>query len=311
MRFTTKTALCLAISTLGGTTAAYADDGYVPYYASQNYQYANMAPAQDAQGIPTTRATSTNAAPVQSAELRPTSDFYHYNNELWAAAGSSLLNYKETVKPIPDSDRGQIPSFAAGFDVMTRNDVYFAADVAGAFGNGHYNGAEYDSGTHAYDIPYETSTHETVVNVDTKLGQGFELSDYAMITPYFNFGWRYWDRDIQSNSQEDYQQYELLVGVMFQIEPINHLFLTAYGAGGTTVGTNMHTAGRDFNIGGSGIEKVGGKIGYDVTKRVEIFSTIDFDHFHYVASPVNAGALEPSSRTEDTTFRVGVGYHFR
>jgi hypothetical protein len=308
LRFATQTDLGLALFALSGATAAHADADYVPYYAkAQGPYYSNVTSPSPAVPVP--------PRPGQP-RWQSATPLFHFNNTIWAAAGASELNYKETVSPIPDSDRGELPSFAAGIDFMTRNNLYLSADGSVAVGNAHYNGALYDSGTGIYDIPYETSTHETVVNVNGKIGQGFSLSDRAMFIPYLDVGFRYWDRKLGAGQGEEYQNYDVLGGVMFEYTPIDRLILSAYGAGGTTFGATMRTSGHDFDLGGSGIEKVGGKIGYDLTKRIELFSTVDYDHFHYVGSPwvllsSTTEAREPSSRTEDTTLRVGIGYHFR
>ncbi len=58
--------------------------------------------------------------------------------------------------------------------------------------------------------------------------------------------------------------------------------------------------------------KLGGKVGYDLTQRFEIFTTFDYDAFRYGASAESAAGLyEPNSHTEETTERIGLAYHFK
>jgi hypothetical protein len=57
--------------------------------------------------------------------------------------------------------------------------------------------------------------------------------------------------------------------------------------------------------------KFGGKIGYGLSKQIELFTTLDYDHFRYGQSPLAAdSSSEPKSKTEDTTLRMGLGYRF-
>jgi len=238
------------------------------------------------------------------------------NSEIWGSAGTSLLNYNEDISTpnIPDSEHGWTPSLAVGVDYMGSRNLYFALEGSVAFGNDNYNGSLYDQNTGNYDIPYQSTTHETITNVDGKFGKGFALSNIVMLTPYVELGFRYWERNLGGGDVEDYQNFDTLGGLMFQIAPTNRLILTAYGSAGTTFAASMkaNVTGDTYDLGSAGMYKVGGKIGYDLTQRLELFTTLDYDAFRYGQSPLQAdGTLEPSSHTEDTTLRVGLGYHFR
>jgi hypothetical protein len=106
---------------------------------------------------------------------------------------------------------------------------------------------------------------------------------------------------------------------LLQFSPTSRLVLSAYGAAGTTLGAQMKdSSGNSYDLGSSGVYKVGGKVGFDVAPRIELFTTLDYDHFHYTKSPWYTDASnpayvvkEPTSRTEETTMRVGMAYEFR
>jgi hypothetical protein len=241
------------------------------------------------------------------------------NSAIWGAVGTGFFNYKEPSSPpdIPDSEHGWNPSLAAGLSYMNNSNWYSAFEGNVAFGDDKYNGSTYDSNTGYYDIPYLGTTHETITNIDGKFGKGFSLGNSIMLTPYGELGFRYWDRNLGAGQVEDYQNFDVLGGLMLQIAPTNRLILTGYGSAGTTFAGRMKTDGLDNNLGDASMYKIGGKVGYDLTQRVELFTTLDFDHFHYVKSPwqydANLGGyiMEPTSFTDDTTMRVGLAYHFK
>ncbi|MGB9153470.1 MAG: hypothetical protein WCD70_10330 [Alphaproteobacteria bacterium] len=232
------------------------------------------------------------------------------DSEIWGSFGGSFLNYKEpSAAPyLPDSEHGMLPSIAAGVSYMGYKDLYLALEGNVSFGDANYNGAYYYYPT----TPLQGTTHETISNVDGKIGKGFALGNSEMLTPYVELGFRSWDRNLGGGDVEDYQNFDTLAGVMLQIAPTSSLILSAYGSAGTTFAAQMTSAPDTYNLGSSGVYKIGGKIGYDLTQRVELFTTLDYDHFRYGQSAVAAdGSYEPNSNTEDTTLRVGLGYHFK
>jgi hypothetical protein len=242
------------------------------------------------------------------------------DNSFWGSMGSSFFNYKESTSAtgqIPDSQHGLLPSFAAGVNYMgDNNNIYFALDGSLSLGKDLYKGAIYDKITSSYDVPYETITRETITAIDGKIGKGFAFWDSVMITPYVDIGFRYWDRNLGDGSSEDYDNFDALGGAMAQFSPLDRLTLSAYGATGLTFAGRMETAGTTFNLGSAGVYKLGGKIGYNLTQHVELFTSLDYDHFHYVKSGVEQitpweYAFEPSSATSDTAVRLGLAYHFR
>ena len=240
------------------------------------------------------------------------------DNEIWGSVGTSLFNYKEpAAKPdLPDSEHGWLPSLAAGVSMLNvgetngiiPSNLYVAIDTNVSFGDAHYNGAYLGAPT----TPLQGTTNETIVNVDGKLGRGFALGYDAMLIPYGEVDFHDWRRDLGAGQVETYLNLNALGGAMLQIAPTNRLVLSGYAAAGTTLDARLKDSnGNTFDLGNSGVYKVGGKIGFALAPRTELFTTLDYDHFHYVQSPPVGGFYEPTSRTEDTTMRVGLGYQFR
>jgi len=233
------------------------------------------------------------------------------DNAVWGSFGTSFLNYKESVTPIPDSEHGWLsdPSLAAGATFLTDSGLYFAFDGSYTYGHTNYNGAYF----FFPNRPLQGTTRDTIGTIDGKIGRSFILNKLMTLTPYMNIGFRHWDRDFGQGQNEHYENMDALGGLLFQVSPVNRLILSAYAAAGTTFGAQMQPDGSNtYDLGDSGIYKLGGKVGFDVTKRVEVFTTLDFDQFHYVQSSVASdGTYEPTSRTSDTTMRIGAAYHFR
>ncbi|MDE1901726.1 MAG: hypothetical protein KGI37_08795 [Alphaproteobacteria bacterium] len=237
------------------------------------------------------------------------------DNEIWGSAGASFLNYKEEIPSpyLPDSEHATLPSAAIGITMLgypgqgLASNLYLSIEGTGTFGDANYNGAYLQTPT----TPLHATTTEHIWTLDSKIGKAFPLGPAAMLIPYADIGYRYWSRNLGSGYIEDYQNGELLGGLMLQIAPTSRLVLTGYGAAGTTFSPQMATGGETYNLGSAGAYKLGGKIGYSLTQRVELFTTLDYDAFRYGISGADPyGYYEPTSHTEDTAWRVGIGYHF-
>ncbi len=229
------------------------------------------------------------------------------NTAYWGSVGAAQLNYKEAVSPVPDSQYGWIPSVALGAGFMGSSGFYVAAESSVSFGDDRYRGAYLS----APSVPIETTTHASIVTVDAKVGQGFVVGGNSVVTPYFNLGYRYWERDLGNTQVEYYHHYAALGGAMFQYSLTDKVVLSAYSAAGLTFGAQMRTGGVDYDLGSAAVYKLGGKIGYKLSERYELFTSLDFDHFQYVKSDVIGGIYEPSSFTSDTAVRVGIAYHLK
>lgn len=245
------------------------------------------------------------------------------NSSVWGAAGAEFLNYKEAVTPIPNSQTGWIPSFAAGGSYMTDSKWLFGGDASVSLGSDLYKGALVLGG--GSQVPYQGNTRATIVTVNGKVGRGFALTRSLMATPYLDVGFRFWKRNLGDGQREEYHHVESLLGGMLQYSPTSKLVFSGYGGIGATFGTHMRsyiqtstgTSQLQFSLGPTVIYKIGGKIGYDITRRFEIFSTLDFKHFRYAHSPAVYDSsdgnyyYEPGSFTNETTARVGLAYHLK
>lgn len=235
------------------------------------------------------------------------------DSEVWGSFGTSLFNYQESVAPpnIPDSDHGWQPSLAGGASYLTSQDFYFALEGSADFGNAAYTGSAL-IGPNSTTTPLQDTNREVVSSVDGKAGKAFALTNEVMLTPYVEAGFNYWHRDLGQSQQENFQNFDAQVGAMVQVSPIDKLVLTGYGSVGPTFAARMRSSGQNYDLGGSTMYKAGGKVAYGLTPRLDVFTTLDYEAFRYGQSPVLLdGSSEPGSRTQETTIRVGVGYHFK
>lgn len=232
------------------------------------------------------------------------------NNAYWGAVGAFQINYKESVDPIPNSQRGWVPSVALGMSYMGAQGLYLAFDGSLSAGSDRYRGALYNAGTGLYDIPHQEDTNLTMTTLNGRAGRGFLVNSSVIITPYLDLGFRYWERDLNSFT-EVYRNFEILGGVLFQYSPTDRLVFSAYGAAGTTFEAEMELGSVEYPLGSAAVYKAGGKIGYNLSERLQLFTSLDYNHFRFVKSEVIGGMYEPSSRTDGTALRVGLAYQMR
>ena len=237
------------------------------------------------------------------------------DNEIWLSGGTGFFNYKEPASAatgyLSDSEQKWLPSIAAGISGLTKNNLYLALEGSYTFGKADYDG---DACLTSYPytcMPLKSQTKESISMVDGKVGYAFVLGSKVMLIPYGEFGYRYWNRNLGAGQVEDYDNFDALGGLMLQVSPTNKLVFSLYGSAGTTISPEAKSATDTFNLGNATMCKAGGKIGYDLTQHVELFTTLDYDHFHYVQSAVQPdGYFEPDSHTDETAIRIGVAYHF-
>jgi hypothetical protein len=319
IRFSTKTALFIALTTLISATAAHADSGYQPYYSSSTrdaIQFTNTTPPQ-ASGVAVTpvyapgqpsnwqqpKVTVQQGTPTEVPEnWNNDTSLFHFNNTAWGSAGTEFLNFKRYGLTGSTSDRGWMPSIEGGASYATHDNLYFELDGSDTF----------DNVTH--HAPVQTTVRETTYTADGKIGQGFYVANPSvMLIPYVDVGYRHWTRNNSNGATEQYfHNFATMGGLMVEATPNDRIFLAAYGAGGTTLGAQMTSGGDSYKLGSSGVYDVGGKVGFNLTQRIELFSTLDYLHFRYGQSSINSdNTVESSSATNETTVRVGLGYHFR
>jgi hypothetical protein len=232
------------------------------------------------------------------------------DNAAWISGGGSLFKYKEPIDPpnLPDSERKWLPSGALGGSFLTpQNNIYVSAEGSLTRGDADYKGAYLFSPT----TPLKSTTLETIFEADGKIGQGFALGSSMMFIPYAELGFRHWERNLGRGQVEDYQNSDILGGLMIQISPFEKWVLSGYGSAGSTFASQMKADPDKFQLGNAGMYKMGGKLGYELTKKTQIFTSYEYDYFRYLQSAVSSrGFYEPTSDTEETAIRVGLAYHF-
>jgi hypothetical protein len=320
-----RATLCsLALLAGFGLRAAHAQNAYQPYYLDRDSVQFSRAAFSPATGIspyyvpapsppavlPVDYHTQTET-PSEASAIRRSDDALSFS------FGGDFLNYKESLSPMTDGEKGWMPSFGLGASYLTQNNWYLAGDGSLSFGDVRYNGALENAST-GQATPLQDWTHETVVTVDGKIGKGIALNNSNMLIPYTDLGVRFWDRDIRGayGYVEDYSSFHWLGGLMYQTNPFGQLVLSTYGSYGLVFGSKMMTQGTTLVMGNAAMLKIGGRMSYPLSDRLDLFSTLDFTHFRNV----NSGAvpdyqigyyiMEPSSFTNETAARMGIAYKF-
>jgi hypothetical protein len=231
--------------------------------------------------------------------------------------GASSLHYKETASGLAlDSETGWMPDVNVGMGFLAKpnatiGNLYFHLDGGGAFGNTNYNGALCNTLTDVC-TPYQSTTHDEIYNISGKIGRAFELGKIAMLTPFADVGYRYWDRQLTGigGYTEDYSHGDVMGGALLQFSPIKRWVFSLSGEAGTTFSPSMNTGGDTYTLKDRTIWEAAGKLGYRLTERVELTGTVDYTDFRYGASAPVDGYYEPDSYSRQLTTLIGLSYHF-
>jgi opacity protein-like surface antigen len=175
-------------------------------------------------------------------------------------------------------------------------------------------------------------SHARIAEGDFRLGKGFDVAPNFMLTPYLGGGVRSWDRDLcQSGAcfgggyHENYSHGYLGVGLMGQFALTPALVLTGSGLVGSTLSSELRGAplangdprivNFQTSLGNSVIWKLEGSLDYAFTQNIHGNVGVEYTNFKYgesgqfIASTAGP-AIEPNSRTETVTVRVGLGWAF-
>ena len=217
-----------------------------------------------------------------------------------------------------DSELGWMPKISTGVSLLTNerknaffSSMYYALDGSVAFGSADYDGALMDG------TPHQGTTDEIIFTIDGRIGKGFNLHKQFMLIPFIEFGYRNWDRDLHSYS-ENYHHFDAMGGLLAQYAPVSKLVLSFTGAWGSTFAAGMTATNptMDFDLDSAGIWKIGGKLGYTFTSKWEILAGIDYKQFSYGKSQLvfntedNLYYYEPDSTTKELSTNIGLAYHF-
>lgn len=250
-------------------------------------------------------------------------DIKKADNAVTLEAGAMHMNYKERVDGgVVDSEKGWLPAGHLGvsylaFDQAPITNLYVHLDVDGSHGSTKYGGAIISTGQ-----PWYESDNDTVISTDLQLGYAFPIGNTLMLTPYGEIGYRYWDRQITgggyaSSNDEEYTNFEGMVGLLAQFSPISRLVLSLSGSGGTTFGGSMKSSAVSgtYDLGDHHIWRVQGRVGFRVTEQFELTGSATYEEFGFGASPCYAVSsttctFEPDSTTHQMKVLAGFAYHF-
>jgi hypothetical protein len=248
---------------------------------------------------------------------------YHEDNSAWITLGGNYLDYTETANgATQDTETGAMPEFRAGFSLLTppqaapflRN-LYLRFEAGYVNGSTSYDGALQNLVTGA-KTPYTATTDNVVWTMAGRIGRAIPLGRMSMLIPFAELGYRHWDRNLTGpyGYDEVYQNWDLMGGLMLQVAPSPRWVISANAALGSTFSARMDTGGTRFPLGEDLAWRVGGQLGYLWSQRLELFGAVDLSRIGFGSSPTEKlstyYAYEPDSVTYETSFRVGVAYHF-
>jgi len=253
------------------------------------------------------------------------SDIKASNNQFGFQLISTNVDYTETYNGIGtlDTETGYVPGHELRISVMRDlwlgND-YIEAEYDYSSGNTDYVGGYIGPPPTPYGSVHATSS-ATLTNYSARYGKGLiidnsgdEFMNNVMLTFYAELGHHEWDRGV--NYGEIYTHNYFGIGALGQYSPFNKLVMSANALIGETFGSFITVnSGPSFTgfsgeLGNSAIYKVGVAADYALTQKLHGNVGIDYTSFEYGISAVYGGYLEPDSKTNYTTVRVGLGYTF-
>ncbi|NWD73582.1 porin [Pseudomonas gingeri] len=262
-------------------------------------------------------------AAVCTTAFAGTDDIKASNNQFDIQAISTKVDYKETNDGRGGSlagkfytESGHIPGFSLSFsmmnDVLLDND-YLQLQYSKSDGDTDYKGVLRP--TRVYGTA-SGQVGSTISDYSLRWGKGFAFDGAFMITPYGELGRH--EQQIKSSSDATFTHNWYGVGTLAQYSPFSRLVLTANALIGRTFAADYNQNGPTaFSgaLGDSNLYKVGLSTDYAFTKNFHGNVGIDYTSFKYGSSATHRaqngeGVWMPSSQTDDTTLKIGVGYAF-
>lgn len=249
-----------------------------------------------------------------------TQDIKSVNNQVGLQLTTIDVDYleKENGEKL-DSEGGHVPGFSLSLSLM--RDVFFTNDyfhVEYSRNKGHtdYVGQYLDGGAGYGSL--KDNSKAKMTDYSFRYGKGFELADSFMLTPYVEIGQHEWERGV--NDGETYKNKWWGLGVLAQYSPIQRFVVGVDAMLGRTFDSKIDVKGPfGFNdsLGKSDIYRIGISGDYAITEHIHANAGIDYVNYKYGKSGFNEveadpGFLyyEPNSKTENTTFKIGVAYSF-
>jgi hypothetical protein len=278
-------------------------------------------------------ATTANAADMTKAPIYwappPFAENYiiESNNQIIAQFVSTYLNYGETADArnggtppagsLMDTEKGWVPGFGVKYsfmgDLLVYN-LYFELEFSSNYGSTNYIG-----GLIFPPTPYGSVTMTdgaTFTDFSNRLGEGIALEPNVMVTPYVEWGYHRWKRDV--NLGETYQHFYLGVGGLLQFSPFARFVLSGNGMVGYTISPWIDVAGPSgfsASLGSKPTYKIGLSGDYAIAPHWHASLGAEYTYFKYGETDIVPGpggwySWEPNSSSKVTTIKVGLGYAF-
>ncbi|MGB4102333.1 MAG: hypothetical protein WBK91_10565 [Alphaproteobacteria bacterium] len=250
------------------------------------------------------------------AELK---DIYASNNSGEIEIGFKRQKYGESVNDATfNYEKGALFDFGFALNYMPHasrsswflKNLYMRLQGDFAFGDTDYVGGLCYANNVC--VPHTTTTENNILNFSGRIGHGFPIGQQVMLIPYGDLGFRMWRRKITGvgGYTEDYQHGFFMAGMLAQYSPTEKWVLALGAEGGRTFAAEMTGLGRVFKLGARPIWQMEGRIGYRMTKHLELTAKGEFSGFGYGVSPVVSNYYEPDSYTHNLRTTVGLAYQF-
>lgn len=214
-----------------------------------------------------------------------------------------------------DTETGYLKSIGVDASIL-RKGIYSNARLDVSFGDTKYQGGLQNliTGT---TTKYDSTTYNKIISLRERLGYLFAAGRSVAIGPYGEVGYQYWDRNLgdvdpQYGYDEIYQHGWAAAGALAQFDLGKRMVASLNASYGRTVGARIDTGGLSKSLGWSYTYNVGAALDYAVNARWHVSGTAEFTHFKFGHSATSQyGYMEPSSRTNQTSYTLGVGYRFK
>jgi len=270
--------------------------------------------------LPVSQRMPVKAAPMMPPQANP---ILYVNNQISLDAIGQNIDYAErdNAGVVKDTEKGWQPGLQLTGSAMGNlgalTNVYIMGQFSWANANTKYVGS-LQGGTYGSSVL--TNGAETK-DFDFRLGKGFDVGPNWMFTPYFGAGYHVWDRNIVGSAgyHEQYDHGYAGGGLMIQWAPTNQWVLSGNGLVGSTLSPQMASSLTDggsaitpatYNLGSKLMWKVGLSSDYALTPQWHLNAGVDYTHFNYGYSNVQADQYEPDSRSGVWTVKAGFGYSF-
>ena len=251
------------------------------------------------------------------------------NNQVGYQSISTNVNYTEvgngmqTTAGTLDTESGPVPGHTLYLSIM--NDTwlgndYFKANYDQSVGITNYIGGTLNPPS-AYGSVTSTS-NATLTNYSFRYGKGLFLRGASMLTPYIEVGSHKWDRGV--NYGETYSHNYIGYGLLNQFILASNLVFSVDAMFGHTNGSTIvvtssppgvpvasQLTGFSTSLGNSNIYKIGLALDYVFGPRIHVNAGVEYSAFSYgISATQPSGLLEPDSKTNYTTVRIGLGLGF-